>query len=69
MCVDNIFCEKLADSSKVWVLLIGQNFNYLAQKGAQQDTNCPKSSWSGLMTTVFNIENGEINKSKSSRQR
>lgn len=43
MWVDNIFCEKLADSSKAWVLMVRQNFNYLDEKGAQKDRNCQKN--------------------------
>lgn len=42
MCIDNNF-EELADGSKVQVLLLWQDFNYLAERGAQQDTNCKRA--------------------------
>lgn len=41
-CIDNNF-EELADGSKVQVLLLWQDFNYLAERGAQQDTNCKRA--------------------------
>lgn len=67
MCIDNNF-EELADGSKVQVLLLWQDFNYLAERGAQQDTNSIKSFWNPLMTTVFNTRNEKINRSKNQFQ-
>lgn len=43
--------------------IVWQILNFLAQKVAQQNKNYPIHSWNALITTGFNTENGEINKS------
>lgn len=61
-----VFCDQVADSSKVWLLVVWQILNVLAEKVAQQNKIYPKISWNVLMTTGFNLENGEINESEKS---